>query len=252
MFKKILEQFPRELQLLIYSYTDEFARRYAKHLGFKRFGNSLNIIFTDNYYKTLGCLDNFSADKLWKLEYKLYKILREKQEFFIHNKRPCLQHSYNSSSDFKENVYPEFHENNTNIWALDNYKTLISYALKISLNGYYTILFIKKHHLIEFRTKFTKRVVDHHMRKHIKEYIIYYTQSLKKFDNNLRKSTKPIIICIPYDINKIENIKVYMELLCNNNIKSYILSPESSNIQINKLIQSYEIYSNGSGKYSLN
>ena len=43
-----------------------------------------------------------------------------------------------------------------------------------------------------------------------------------------------------------------MELLRINNIKSYVISPESSNLNINGLLEYYSNeYSNGSGTYKI-
>lgn len=251
IIKNNIIKLPRDVQLLIYTYTDEMARKYARHLGFINFGARNNQIFTNYYYKTVCNLNLQEANRLWVLEYKLINILKEKQNYFNFKKRPCLQHSYNSKNDFKENVYPEYHDTISNIWAIDNYKTLISYALKISLDGYYTILFIKQNHLQTFRKRFTKRIVDHHMRKHIDKYIVYYNNNFKKFDDKIKGNKIPRIICIPYDCKKINNIKLYIELLYYNNIKSHILYPESSNNKTNKLISSYFKYTNGAGKYNI-
>ena len=48
------------------------------------------------------------------------------------------------------------------------------------------------------------------------------------------------------------DIKQYMELLSINNIKSYVISPKSSNFNITRLIENYSNkYSNGSGYYKI-
>jgi len=250
---KPIRNLPREIQILIYSFTSEFARRYARHLGFKNFGSINNEVFTDNYFKVIETLDIYSAQRLWKIECKFQKIIQDKQKFFKNKKRlPSLQHSYNSSSDFKEKVYPDFHESDNNLWAVNSYKKLVSYCLRVTTSGYYTILLIKTGHMDIFRTLFTKRIVDHHMRTHIDKYIVYYTPNLKEFDRRIKKYTTPRIICVPYDYKKIIHVKQYMELLRINNIKSYVISPESSNLNINGLLEYYSNeYSNGSGTYKI-
>lgn len=241
---------PRELQLVIYSYTSDMARRYARYLNFKKFGDEKNETFTDNYYRVLHTLTPMRANRLWSLETKFNKIVLDKQNFFINNGRPCLQHSYNDDSDFRGNVYPDFHELGADIWAVNDYDKLISYCLKVTLSGYYTILFVKLHHMDKFRTLFTERVVDHHMRKHIDKYITYYSSDKKNFEKKLTKHTIPRILCIPHDYNKMLDMGEYLKLLNDNGIKNYILFPKTINAKINGLMSRYSgMYSNGSGNY---
>jgi hypothetical protein len=251
--KDLLDTLPREIVLLIFSFTTEFARRYSRHLGFKMFGAPNNIIFPIGFFKIAPHLTPKDAHKLWKMERKLYCITKEKQYFLKDKtKRPCLQHSFNSSHDFKERVFPNIHYNNANgIWNVTNYKKLISYSLKVTLSNYYTLLIINKSDFELFKSLFASRMFRHNMNIYLRDYIVYYNKHKKDFDRKLRSNTVPRIMCVPLNYQKIKNVGPYLELLRNHNIKSYVISPYTVNNKINDAISQITKLSNGSGVYSL-
>ena len=78
---KPIRNLPRETQILIYSFTSEFARRYARHLGFKNFGSINNEVFTDNYFKVIETLDIYSAKRLWKIECNSKRLSKTSKNF---------------------------------------------------------------------------------------------------------------------------------------------------------------------------
>jgi len=251
---QIVKDLPKELKIIIFSYTTEFARRYSKFKKFKKFGSDDNVIFPSNFFKLTRNLNPEQADFLWKTEQRLVSILKEKQIYINQNEnRPCLQHSSNSSHDFKENIFPSIHEIESCLWSVNNYKQLISYTLKVTLSGFYTILFIKENHLNDFRTEFISRILNHHMNKYTREYIVYYKgfkNGLKKnFENSLKRNNIPKIICIPYNYSKIIEVYQYLKYLETYKIKCYMLTPESNNTKMNNLIKYFVPFVSGSGKY---
>ena len=91
--KNFINSIPRELATLIFSFTDEFCRRYSRHLGFKMFGSNDNTIFPKGFLKIAQYLDQKSAHKLWKMERKIYCIVKEKQKFGSEERYPWTQDS---------------------------------------------------------------------------------------------------------------------------------------------------------------
>ena len=212
-----------------------------------------NTIFPKGFLNIAQYLDPKSAHKLWKMERKIYCINREKQKFLKDkSRRPCLQHSFHSSHDFKDNIYPNIHINNgIGIHSVTDYKKLISYSLKVMLSGYFTLLFINEEDFKLFKSLFASRIFRHGVDGYIKDYIVYYNKRKSDFDKKLRSSVKPRIMCVPLKYNKINNIFPYMELLHNHKLKSYVISPYTVNNKINKVINDISKISSGSGIYTL-
>ena len=244
---EIINNLPRELQFVIFGFTDEFARRYARKLKFKKFGDKDNTVFPKHYFRLAKSISNpKQADTLWRIEKRLRSIIKEKRDYIETGiKRPCLQHSINKNHDFKEHIFPESHNIKYSLWAVNNYHKLISYSLKVTLDGYYTILVVKKSDLENFKKLVNERTSNHKMRKYIDEYIFYCDSSMKKMSNI------PKIFCVPYEFGLIHNIKGFIDLLHSNNMKSYLLTPYTNNPKINNLVNSLTNLTNGSGKYEL-
>jgi hypothetical protein len=251
---ELITELPRELQFVVFSFTDEFARRYARKLKFKKFGSENNSIFPRNFF-TIAPKIVYppDADKLWNVERKLGFIIKEKREYIKSRiKRPCLQYSVNNNHDFKEDVFPESHNIKYSLWAVNDYRKLISYSLKVALDGYYTILVIKSSHFNKFDEMVEERIVNHKMGGYISEYFVYCDPSFKKRKcNGERGVVIPKIFCIPYDYDKIRNIKGFIDLLRLNNKKSYLLTPYTNNSKTNLLVKYLSLITNGSGKYEL-
>lgn len=248
----LIKKFPDDIKKKIFSYTTEYARIYSKLKNFKKFSNPNNEIFPSNFYNITKNMSPLYADKLWKLEYKLQNIVREKSEFIKNRKnRPCMQHSRNSfSEDFKENVFPEIHNLKYDLWNIDNFNKLISYTLKITLCGYYTFLFVKPHYMEMIKQCFYNRAKFHKMKKYTKQYIVFYDKDFKNFENKIKCSTIPRIICVPFQDNKILEVKIFIEMMYNKNIKNYVIYPRSFSVDKN-LLNNFSGYSNGSGKYDI-
>lgn len=163
---ELISKLPREVQLNIYFFTDEFYRRYCRYHNMYILGEKNNTMFPQNLF-SLGTDEKRLLDIL-KMEKRKCFIEKINTIMINHNIRPIMQCSRDPCLDFKGIIDPNQHMTFPPS-AINNKQTLVSYCLKLVENNY-TVLLIAN--IGDIVSEFLQRMDDHYVDRSLFKYYL--------------------------------------------------------------------------------